>query len=111
MTSRIVLTLVAALVASVSSAVAQNPPARNLGRDSVVVVPGEIYKAGSFHRFMLGDNYRDLWTTPIKVPVLELQNFHGGLKPTKKGGGVQTRSLRFEAADGSEWAFRSVRKG
>ena len=111
-TSLSVLTLAAALAASVvSRAGAQNPTARNVGRDSVVVVPGEIYKAGSFHRFLLGDNYRDLWTTPIKVPVLDLQKFHGGLKPTKKGGGAQTRSLRFEAADGSEWAFRSVRKG
>jgi hypothetical protein len=112
MTSRSVLTLTAALAMSaVSSAAAQNPTARNVGRDSVVVVPGEIYKAGSFHRFFLGDNYRDIWTTPIKVPVLDLRRFHGGLKPTKKGGGAQTVSLRFEAADGSEWAFRSVRKG
>jgi len=98
-------------VSAVSSAGAQNPTARNVGRDSVIVVPGEIYKAGSFHRFFLGDNYRDIWTTPIKVPVLDLRKFHGGLKPTKKGGGAQTVSLRFEAADGSEWAFRSVRKG
>ncbi|HEX9130352.1 MAG TPA: hypothetical protein VF850_14410 [Gemmatimonadaceae bacterium] len=107
-----VLTLAAALAASVvSRAGAQNPTARNVGRDSVVVVPGEIYKAGSFHRLLLGDNYRDLWTTPIKVPVLDLKAFHGGLKPTKKGGGAQTVSLRFDAGDGTEWAFRSVRKG
>ncbi|HEX9382935.1 MAG TPA: hypothetical protein VF908_06015 [Gemmatimonadaceae bacterium] len=111
-TSLSILTLAAALTASVvSRASAQNPTARNVGRDSVVVVPGEIYRAGSFHRSLLGDNYRDLWTTPIKVPVLDLGGFHGGLKPTKKGGGAQTRSLRFKAADGTEWAFRSVRKG
>jgi len=59
---------------------------------------------------MLGDNYRDVWVARIKVPVLDLHGFHGGLKPTKTGGGLQTRSLRFEAADGTEWAFRSVRK-
>ena len=58
MTSRSVLALAAAVaVSAVSSAGAQNPTARNVGRDSVVVVPGEIYKAGSFHRFFLGDNY------------------------------------------------------
>jgi len=106
------LTLLIALVASiVSAAAAQNPIARNLGTDSVVVVPGEIYKAGHLHRTLLGDNYRDLWTTPIKVPVLDLKTFRGGLKPTERGGGAQTRSLRFEASDGSHWAFRSVRKG
>jgi hypothetical protein len=101
--------LATVLVAStVSKAAAQNP--RIVGTDSVVVVPGEIFKAGHFHRVLLGDNYRDEWTTPIKVPVLNLRTFHGGLKPTKKGGGAQTVSLRFEAADGSEYAFRSVRK-
>jgi hypothetical protein len=93
-----------------SSAMAQNPT-RFVGTDSVTVVPGELYRAGSFHRTLLGDNYRDLWTTAIRVPVLDLKNFHGGLTPDKTGGGAQTKSLRFKAADGTEWAFRSVRKG
>ena len=86
------------------------PPPRRLGTDSVVVVAGEVYHAGSFHRFLLGDNYRDAWTTPIKVPVLDLRSFAGGLTPTKEGGGAQTQSLRFDAGDGSEWVFRSVKK-
>jgi hypothetical protein len=93
-----------------STAAAQTPTVRNIGTDSVVVVPGEIFKAGSFHRFFLGDNYRAEWTTPIKVPVLNLRTFHGGLKPLEKGGGAQTISLRFVAPDGSEFVFRSVRK-
>jgi hypothetical protein len=93
-----------------SKAVAQTPTVRNVGTDSVIVVPGEIFKAGSFHRFFLGDNYRAEWTTPIKVPVLNLRTFHGGLKPLEKGGGAQTISLRFAAPDGSEFVFRSVRK-
>ena len=75
-TSLSVLTL-AVLAGVAMRAGAQNPTPRNVGRDSVVVVPGEIYKAGSFHRFLLGDNYRDLWTTPVKVPVLDLGGFHG----------------------------------
>ena len=109
---RMTLVLAAILAASThSSALAQGSPRRNLGRDSVVVIPGEIYRAGQFHRALLGDNYRDVWTTPIKVPVLDLAAFRGGLKPTKEGGGAQTKSLRFKAADGSEWVFRSVRKG
>ncbi len=107
--SRNVLTLAVVLVtAGISSAAAQNPP--SVGTDSVVVVPGEIFRAGSFHRFLLGDNHRDDWTTPIKVPVLNLRTFHGGLKPLEKGGGQQTISLRFAAPDGTEFVFRSVRK-
>ncbi|HEX3533359.1 MAG TPA: hypothetical protein VHT23_04000 [Gemmatimonadaceae bacterium] len=94
---------------AISRASAQNST-RIVGTDSVVVVPGEIYRAGHFHQVMLGKNYRDEWTAPIKVPVLNLRTFHGGLKPGKLGGGAQTISLRFDAEDGSKWAFRSVRK-
>ena len=98
------------LASAVSTAAAQNPASRVVGTDSVVVVPGEMFKAGQFHRWLLGNNYRNEWTTPIKVPVLNLRTFHGGLKPGKKGGGAQTTSLRFDAADGTAWVFRSVRK-
>src|ERR1700716_1402606 len=102
--------LATVLVASaISRAEAQNPT-RIVGTDSVVVVPGEIYKAGHFHEVLLGKNYREEWTTPIKVPVLNLRTFHGGLKPLEKGGGAQTISLRFVAPDGQEFVFRSVRK-
>jgi hypothetical protein len=58
----------------------------------------------------LGSNYRDLWATPITVPVLDLHTFAGGLRPTKTGGSTQTRSLRFKAATGSEFVFRLVDK-
>ena len=109
--ARVALGLVALIApTAISTAGAQNPTVRNVGTDSVVVVAGEVFKAGSFHRFFLGDNHRDAWTTPIKVPVLNLRTFHGGLRPTKKGGGAQTKSLRFVAPDGSEFVFRSVRK-
>ncbi|HEY5022710.1 MAG TPA: hypothetical protein VII30_09520, partial [Gemmatimonadaceae bacterium] len=95
---------------AISSAPARSQATRIVATDSVVVIPGDDFKAGSFHRFLLGDNYRDEWTTPIKVPVLNLRTFHGGLKPLKTGGGQQTISLRFEAPDGSEYVFRSVKK-
>ncbi|HET6347628.1 MAG TPA: hypothetical protein VFH88_00960, partial [Candidatus Krumholzibacteria bacterium] len=29
------------------------------------IVAGERYRAGGLHRFFLGADYRDLWTTPI----------------------------------------------
>lgn len=104
-------TLVLLGFSAVGSAVAQLPSTSLIGRDSVIVVAGADYAAGSTHRTLLGDNYRDVWTAPIKVPILDLKNFAGGLKPTKVGGGQQTKSLRFAAPDGSEWVFRSVHKG
>lgn len=98
------------MMSTISRAAAQNPPPRIVTTDSVVVVPGEIYRAGHFHRVLLGNNYRDEWTTPIKVPVFKPSTFHGGLRPLKKGGGAQTISLRFETPDGLEYVFRSVKK-
>jgi len=79
-------------------------------RDTIVVVPGARYARGGTYRFFFGDHYRDLWTTPIRVPVLDLQRFAGGLKPEKKGGGTQTKALRFTAGNGREYQFRSVDK-
>ena len=100
----ILLSLGPSLVVGQSSDV--RPPAT----DSTVVIPGAEYAAGSFQRFLLGDNYRDLWTTPIRVPVLNLRSFAGGLKVEKLGGGLQTKSLRFSAEDGNEYVFRTVDK-
>lgn len=73
---------------------------------TVVVVPGARYKASWPHRLLLGAHYRDLWTTPIRVEVLDL----AGLTPTRCGGGRQTTLLRFEAAGGRQFVFRSVDK-
>jgi hypothetical protein len=78
--------------------------------DSVQVAAGPHYRAGPLKRALLGRSYRELWTTPATVPVLDLATFAGGLTPTETGGGNQTLSLRFEGRDGKEYAFRSVDK-
>jgi len=78
--------------------------------DSVTVVAGARYAAGGLHRFLLGSTYRDLWTTPIRVEVLDLGRFAGGLTLRGTGGGLQTRSLHFRGADGRAYNFRPVDK-
>lgn len=78
--------------------------------DTVTVAAGERYAAGGFHRFLFGDGYRELWTTPIRVPVLDLERFAGGVTATEEGGGMQTRSLRLLTDDGLEFVVRSVDK-
>ncbi len=70
--------------------------------DSTVVVPAKYYKARKFKKWLLGDNYRDEWTTPVKVKVLDIGKEKGGLKIIKKGGGQQTKSLRVEDTTGHE---------
>jgi len=76
----------------------------------VTVIPGKEYEAGWLHRLFFGDHWRDLWTTPLKVEVLDLNNFGGGLTPIEKGGGYQTKSLRLKSKDGTIWKFRSINK-
>jgi hypothetical protein len=105
-----ILALGMTLVVCARAGSAQTTADMTIGHDSVTIVAGPDYAAGGFHRSLLGDNYRDVWTTAIKVPILDLKGFDGGLTPTKTGGGLQTRSLRFVAPDSSEWVFRSVHK-
>ena len=38
--------------------------------------------------------------------MLDWHTYLGGLHPTKEGGGMQTKSLRLENADGAEYVFR-----
>src|SRR5438045_8597552 len=101
----------AAVVPSIAAAQAGlsiAPPAAK--PESVTVAAGARYKAGAFHRWFTGDTYRDLWTIPIRVPVLDWQTYVGGLHPTKEGGGMQTKSLRLETANGAEYVFRLADK-
>ncbi len=91
-----------------SAARAQQAPAARA--ESIVVVPGASYAAGSFSRFLFGDHYRDMWTRPLSVPVLSLTTFANGLRPIARGGSMQTRSLRLSGGDGRQYVFRSVDK-
>src|SRR5262249_9651879 len=76
----------------------------------LVMEPGERYQASWLTRLFLGSQWRDLWTTPIEVPVLDLGSFDGGLTPNREGGGLQTKNLRFKSANGRHWVFRGVDK-
>jgi hypothetical protein len=74
------------------------------------VYAGSGYRAGPVHTALLGRSYRDLWTAPLRAPVLDLSSHAGGLTVTRAGGDRQTRSLRMRGGDGREYVFRSVQK-
>lgn len=79
--------------------------------ESTTVAAGARYRGSGLERWFDGSSYRNLWTTPIRVPVLNLQTFvPGGLKPVKIGGGMQTVSLHLEAPNGDNYVFRLVDK-
>src|SRR6266849_2598760 len=77
---------------------------------TVVIVPGARYHASWIQRLLLGSQWRDLWTTPIQVEILNLDTFDGGLTPGREGGGLQTKNLHFRSARDNHWVFRSVDK-
>ena len=58
----------------------------------------------------MGGGWRQMWPIPVPAPVLDLDTFAGGITPTGLGGGLQTRSLRFRAPDGTSYGFRSLDK-
>jgi hypothetical protein len=104
------LQVAALCLLSSKDATAQTNNANAERKDSVVVTASSRYGASALHRWALGDNWRDIWGTPIKVPLLNLRTFAGGLTPKDTGGSAQTTSLRFEGADGRKYAFRPVYK-
>ncbi|HEX9562473.1 MAG TPA: hypothetical protein VF981_00810 [Gemmatimonadaceae bacterium] len=79
-------------------------------RADTTVRASNQYAAGALHRLMLGANYRDLWMMPMTVPFLDLAAFAGGLRPTRTGGGAQTKTLHFVTPDDQEFVFRPVHK-
>ncbi|MFN7120019.1 MAG: hypothetical protein ACK4TA_24710, partial [Saprospiraceae bacterium] len=68
------------------------------------------YEKSGLWRAFWGEHYRKVYSTPIEVPILDLSQYAGGLKPTKMGGGYQSNSLRLEDDRGREYAIRSVEK-
>ncbi|MEI9921074.1 MAG: metallophosphoesterase [Bacteroidota bacterium] len=80
-------------------------------KDSIVHLPiSTQYHATTFQKKMLGGNYRDLWATPVDIPVFNIGKEHGGLEIKKSGGRTQTRSLRLESKDGKQYVLRSLDK-
>ncbi|MBF9143991.1 ShlB/FhaC/HecB family protein [Hymenobacter properus] len=77
---------------------------------TTTVVPGPEYKPTVSKNFFIGKIYRSSWLQPVTVKTLDLGTEKGGLRPTGKGGGRQTTSLKLIAADSSEYVFRSVDK-
>lgn len=78
-------------------------------RDSVTAIASLQYSDPSFLRkWLMGNNYRKEWETPVRLPVLHLAAM--GLQVKELGGGKQTKSLQLLDENNTEWALRSVDK-
>ncbi|WP_214071192.1 hypothetical protein [Mucilaginibacter sp. dw_454] len=79
--------------------------------DSITIAVDPDYaKVTKTHKFLLGDNYRQLWATPVTMKIFRLEKEKGGLKILQPGGGMQTKSLRLQDSSGQEWVLRTVQK-
>lgn len=82
-----------------------------LYQDSVGVAASPRYgNASNFQRFMIGNNYREEWATPLTLPVFHLNKVKGGMKVVDRGGGMQTLSLRLVDKAGREYTLRTIDK-
>ncbi|MBZ9730493.1 hypothetical protein LB467_12435 [Salegentibacter sp. JZCK2] len=79
-------------------------------QDSVLVAASSLYETNRLKDIMQGENYREAWAMPVKVPVLFLDTLYGGMEIVKEGGGTQTHSLRLKDKDGYLYSLRSVNK-
>lgn len=85
-------------------------PAPPPGADTVTVVPGARYEAGSLRQWILGSDWRDLWRVPLTLPVLDITTFQGGLTLESEGGNNQSITLHTVDPEGRGWTFRSLDK-
>jgi hypothetical protein len=79
-------------------------------KQSAAIYTREETKKGGFYKSIWGDHYRKFYGTEIAAPVVFLDTLFGGLKPLKRGGGQQSKSLRLEDGNGKEYVMRALRK-
>jgi hypothetical protein len=97
--------IAAAILMSATPLVAQETT-----QQTKTVTPGPEYAASGTMRKWFGEGYRDVWTSSVEVPVLDLQREAGGLEPVRQVGGLQTAGLALRGADGKSYTFRSLHK-
>ncbi|WP_338039086.1 hypothetical protein [Maribacter litopenaei] len=69
----------------------------------------EIDRSG-FFKAIRGERYRKYYGREVTAPVVYIDTLFGGLKPVKKGGGHQSKSLRLRHDSGKEYVMRALRK-
>ncbi|WP_298530773.1 metallophosphoesterase [uncultured Algibacter sp.] len=69
----------------------------------------EVNKTGVY-KWLWGDRYRDDYGAGVMAPTVDLDTLFGGLRPVRKGGGHQSKSLRLKDKQGREYVMRALRK-
>lgn len=74
-----------------------------------VYTQNEVAKGKSYTKFW-GERYRKYYGIKVLAPTVNLDTLFGGLKPVRKGGGHQSKSLRMADKKGREYVMRALRK-
>jgi len=64
-----------------------------------------------FHKFILGEHFREIYDIDYTFNTINLDTIKGGLTPIKQGGGNQTNSLRMRSDEtGRDYVLRGLTK-
>lgn len=77
--------------------------------EASIYTQNEVDKS-SIYKLFWGKHYRKYYGVKIVAKTVNLDTLMGGLTPTRKGGGNQSRSVRLEDKNGKEYVMRALRK-
>lgn len=87
-----------------------NLPTKFATTTTTSIYSKEMTQKSIFHKFLFGLHYRKYYSLPIEAKTATLDTLFGGVKPTKEGGGHQSKSLRLVDANGKEYVMRALKK-
>ncbi|HET54918.1 MAG TPA: hypothetical protein ENN33_06845 [Ignavibacteria bacterium] len=87
-----------------------NSLAQNESEANKTIILGEEFNVGWLHKSLFGSQWRNLWTTPISIPILDLNTFQGGLTPQFDGQNSESPFLKFIGNDERYWKFTPINK-
>ncbi|MGJ5642158.1 metallophosphoesterase [Formosa sp. S-31] len=87
-----------------------NYPEQFLDSIEASVYSKEETTKSPFYKMLWGERFRTYYSKPVTAKTVNLDTLYGGLKPVRKGGGTQSRSLRLEDAQGRQYVMRAVNK-
>jgi hypothetical protein len=85
-------------------------PLQNITEKKASIYTQEEITKSKLYRFLWGERYRKYFGTEVNAPTVDLDTLFGGLKPVRKGGGHQSKSLRLKDKKGREYVMRALRK-
>ncbi|MBP4138366.1 metallophosphoesterase [Flavobacterium geliluteum] len=62
------------------------------------------------YNFLWGKRFSEDYSVPVTAKVVYLDTLFGGLTPTRKGGGTQSKTLQLVAKDGKRYVIRAMKK-